>query len=239
MQSARQRPGVSTIPLAIAFAVLTLPAAAQQLSSVSPLSPEARAAMTGTSWQEGCPVSLDDLASVSVTFQGFDGAPHKGTIVVHKQLAADAAAIFDDLYKANFPIQEVAPWEKYGPRVYAEKNDTVAFYCEKAQDAPGEWSSHAYGYAIDINPLHNPFNDPKKGWWPPGSEQFGPRDDAPGKITPNSVAFRIFANYGWAWGGFYAGDQDYMHFFKVTDGSEDEPPKRPYAARKLEYRPQD
>ena len=93
--------------------------------------------MTGKSWHEGCPVSLDDLAAVTVAFVGFDGAEHSGTIVVHRQLAAEVADIFEQLHAARFPIATVAPWEDYGPRVYAEKNVTTGFYCETAQDDPG------------------------------------------------------------------------------------------------------
>ena len=113
---------------------------ATDASAVAPLSPAARAAMTGKSWHEGCPVSLDDLASVTVSFVGFDGADHSGTIVVHTQLASEVADIFDDFHAAKFPIATVAPWEEYGPRVYAEKNVTTGFYCETAQDDPGEWN---------------------------------------------------------------------------------------------------
>ena len=127
--------------------------------------------------------------------------------------------------------------KRYGSRVYAEKNDTVGFYCQPAQDDPGEWSSHAYGYAIDLDPLLNPFHDPKEGWWPPVAAKNAARDGVAGKVAPGSVPFAIFAAHGWAWGGFYAGDEDYMHFFKVTGGSEAPPPERPYAASRLEYRP--
>ncbi|PZQ99969.1 MAG: hypothetical protein DI533_04910 [Cereibacter sphaeroides] len=90
---------------------------------------------------------------------------------------------------------------------------------------------------IDINPLLNPFHDPRSGWWPPTAAQYAARNDQPGKITPASAVLGIFARHGWAWGGFYDGEMDYMHFFKVTDGSEDGPPNRPYAATSLEYRP--
>jgi hypothetical protein len=225
---------------AIAGALLAgalLGAVAARAADIAPLSPEARVAMTGKSWHEGCPVALDDLAAVRVAFVGFDGAEHDGTIVVHEQLAPEVADIFAALEAAKFPIETVAPWEEYGPRVYAEKNVTTGFYCETAQDAPGEWSSHAYGYAIDLDPLLNPFHDPKAGWWPPAAAGNAARDDAAGKVSPASAAFRIFAEHGWAWGGF-EGDADYMHFIKVVYGSDDEGyPDRPYAATGLQYRP--
>ena len=176
----------TAIATALALAALAGPVVATDATAIAPLSPEARAAMTRKSWHEGCPVSLHDLAAVKVTFVGFDGADHSGTIVFHKQLASEVADIFDDIHAAKFPIATVAPWEEYGPRVDAEKNVTTGFYCETAQDDPGEWSSHAYGYAIDLNPLLNPFHDPMAGWWPPGAGDNVTRDGAPGKVSLRS-----------------------------------------------------
>jgi hypothetical protein len=62
-----------------------------------------------------------------------------------------------------------------------------------------------------------------------------PRDGSRGKISPNTEAFRIFARHGWAWGGFYAGEPDYMRFYKLTAGGSGNPLERPYAATGLEY----
>ena len=79
--------------------------------NISPLSAEMRAAMTGKSWKPECPVPLDDLMAVHVTYLGFDGGTHPGTLVVHKRFAAEAAQIFDELYKVRFPINKIDPWE--------------------------------------------------------------------------------------------------------------------------------
>jgi hypothetical protein len=204
---------------------------------ISSLSADMRAAMTGKSWKPGCPIPLDDLAAVQVTYFGFDGLTHEGTLVVHKRFAADASKIFQELYAIRFPINKVSPWENYGPDIYAEQNITVGFYCEKADDAPTEWSSHAYGIAVDVNPLDNPFRDANKGWWPKVSAAVALRDDGRGKVSPNTEAFRIFARHGWAWGGFFAGDPDYMHFYKLTAPAGGNPLDRPYAATELQYIP--
>lgn len=224
---------------AIAFA-LSVSAMAQSRPhrpNVSPLSPEMKAAMTGKSWNPGCPVSLDDLSVVRVTYFGFDGQTHEGNLVMNKRFADETSAIFQELYAIHFPINQISPYENYGPDVYAEKNITVGFYCRKAQDSPGEWSGHAYGVAIDLNPLDNPFLDAKEGWWPKTSAAFSARDGGKGKVSPNTDAFRIFARHGWAWGGFYVGEPDYMHFYKLTYGGSGNVLERPYAATGLEYVP--
>ena len=67
----------TAIAATLALAALAGPAAAADAAAIAPLSPEARAAMTGKSWHEGCPVGLDDLAAVKVAFVGFDGADHE------------------------------------------------------------------------------------------------------------------------------------------------------------------
>jgi D-alanyl-D-alanine carboxypeptidase len=204
---------------------------------IHPLTPTQRSAMTGKSWKPECPVPLDDLAAVEVTYFGFDAQTHHGTLIVHKRFASDASKIFSELYAIHFPIHKVSPWENYGPDVYAEQDITVGFYCEKADDAPDEWSGHAYGVAIDLNPLENPFRDAKKGWWPKASIPLAPRDNVKGKVFPNSPAFNVFASHGWAWGGFYVGEPDYMHFYKLTVGGSGNVLERPYAATGLQYIP--
>lgn len=235
------RPRISQLRAGYLLAALALTGAgagAQTANpNISPLSAEIRAAMTGKSWKPGCPVSLDDLAAVRVTYLGFDDRTHQGTLVLHKRFAAEAAQIFDELYKIRFPINKIAPWENYGPDVYAEQDITVGFYCEKADDAPNEWSGHAYGVAIDLNPRENPFRDVKKGWWPKSSAPLAARDGGQGKISPQTQAFRIFAQHGWAWGGFYVGEPDLMHFYKFTLGGQGNPLERPYAATGLQYVP--
>ena len=35
----------------------------------------------GGTWQEGCPVALEDLRYVTVSFVGFDGGVHTGELV--------------------------------------------------------------------------------------------------------------------------------------------------------------
>ncbi|AXC16233.1 hypothetical protein ACPOL_7033 (plasmid) [Acidisarcina polymorpha] len=194
--------------------------------------------MTGKAWSPGCPVPLDDLLSIRLTYFGFDHLTHEGTLVIHKRFAQEASAIFQELYDIRFPINKIDPYENYevgGGN--AEKDVTVGFYCRKAQDAPTEWSGHAYGIAVDLNPFDNPFHDVKEGWWPQGSDARSKRDDAKGKVSPNTEAFQIFARHGWAWGGFYSGEPDYMHFYKATLGGNGNVLERAYVATGLQYVP--
>jgi hypothetical protein len=200
----------------------------------APLSETTKAVMIGKAWTPGCPVPLDDLVAVNVKYFGFDGAQHDGVIVIHKRFATDVSEIFKDLYTIKFPIHNISTYENYDIGKYASADATVGFYCRKAQDAPTEWSGHAYGAAIDINPLENPFLDSKDGWWPAGTASMAPRDEGKGKTSPGTEAFRIFARHGWAWGGFYVGEPDYMHFYKLTVGNGN-PLERHYVVKSMDY----
>ena len=121
--------------IAAILGVATLPrlVAAPDAAAINPLSLEALAKMTGNFWRQGCPASLDDLAVIEVTF---------GAIVIHRQLAPEVTDIFDQLSCREIrncdSSATVAPWENYGPRLYAERNVTTGFYCETAWDDPDE-----------------------------------------------------------------------------------------------------
>jgi hypothetical protein len=204
-------------------------------SSIEALTPAQRDKMTGTSWHPGCPAPLEDLVAIHLRHFGFDGAVHDGVLVIHRRVAPEMVAAFGALFAAKFPIERMQPYEDFAVGEYAASNDTVGFYCRPAQDNPDVFSWHAYGLAIDINPLTNPYHDPK-GWWPAGSD--GNRErQAPGLIDAGSEAIRIFMQQGWQWGGM-EDPPDYMHFGKVTVGEDDNPLKRRVWARELRLAPE-
>lgn len=203
-------------------------------ASIGVLTADQRERMIGRSWHEGCPVPLDDLVSIRLDYIGFDGAAHDGVLVAHRRLANEIVGIFGDLFAAGFKIERMQPYEDFPVGEYAASNDTVGFYCRPAQDDPKVFSSHAYGISIDINPMTNPYHDPR-GWWPAGSD--GERDrSASGLITAESEAVNIFMRRGWIWGGLL-NPPDYMHFGKITVGDEGNPLQRPVWASRLEPAP--
>lgn len=116
------------------------------------------------SWREGCPVGLDDLAYLVMTYLGFDGRSHIGEMVVHSRLAGDVLDIFAGLYDNGFPIERMERIEKYDgddDRSMAA-NNTSAFNCRDVSGRPGVLSRHSFGTAIDINPVQNPYLIPKR-----------------------------------------------------------------------------
>ena len=79
-----------------------------------------------------------------------------------------------------------------------------------------QWSKHAYGAAIDLNPVQNPYLRPGRVD-PPAGRRFTDVDrardgvPAPGVVRRGDVVVRAFAEIGWEWGGDFA-QPDYQHF---------------------------
>jgi hypothetical protein len=92
-----------------------------------------------------------------------------------------------------------------------EENNTSAFNC---RDIPGtgHWSLHAYGRAIDVNPLLNPEID-RGAIQPRTAAPFLDRSRTdPGMLHAGDAAVRVFADHGWRWGGDWRSPVDYQHF---------------------------
>jgi hypothetical protein len=170
----------------------------------------------------------------TLTMSASTNAVHDGVLVVHRRSAKETVELFGELFAAGFPIVRMQPYEDFPIGDYAAHNDTVGFYCRPAQDNPKVFSSHAYGISVDINSMTNPYHDPR-GWWPIGSNGDRIRS-APGLITAESEAVKIFMRHGWMWGGLYS-PPDYMHFSKVVEGDEDNPLQRPVWASQLQPAP--
>jgi hypothetical protein len=172
----------------------------------------ATAARMSASWRPGCPVPLRDLRLLTITHWGFDGQPRHGELVVHATSAERIRRVFAELFAARFPIEQVRLVDEFGgddDRSMAA-NNTSAFNCRRAFGSTN-WSQHAYGRAIDINPLQNPYVT-GGGVYPPGGREFVRRDGSvPGLITARGPVVGAFAGIGWGWGGAWS-NPDYQHF---------------------------
>jgi D-alanyl-D-alanine carboxypeptidase len=183
-------------------------------AQVAVLSPAERTAMTPRVWRPGCPVALSDLRRVTLTYVGFDGRAHQGALIVNRTVAAPVARAFGDLYAARFPIRRMVPIEAYGGSDFAsiEADNTSSFNCRSATGS-SHWSEHAYGRAIDIDPIENPYVD-NGTTSHPASRPYVDRPRVrmrPGVIVDGGVVTRAFARIGWGWGGRWSGPRDYQH----------------------------
>jgi D-alanyl-D-alanine carboxypeptidase len=180
--------------------------------------------MRGTTWKPGCPIPLTDLRLLRFNYWGFDGLVKRGPMVVHQEVAADVLWVFGRLFEARFPIKRVALTrefvpEEFEPRISSNRSVTAAFNCRPVITplGPGEdFSQHAYGLAVDINPVQNPY---VTGDGFVRNRMARPYLDRTKRLTgmihDGDVVVRSFAAIGWSWGGDWTGGQDYMHFSRT------------------------
>ena len=171
--------------------------------------------MTPAVWRPGCPVALSDLRRVTLTYVGFDGRAHRGALVVNRTVAASVAQAFGELYAARFPIRRMLPIEAYGGSDFRsiEADNTSSFNCRSATGT-SSWSEHAYGRAIDLDPIENPYVAADGTTSHPASRVYLDRArvrSRPGVIVEGGAVLRAFARIGWGWGGRWNGPRDYQH----------------------------
>jgi hypothetical protein len=213
----------STILLLILLIISVLVLACRlnsKKSTIHPISPRVKALMQQHTWKPNCPVAIEDLREVHVSYWGFDNKKHVGLIIVNHELAQEVASIFKQLYKHRFPIERIEIIENYqgNDEDSMLANNSSAFNCRKNDTRPNLFSQHSYGRAFDINPFINPYVS---------SEALIPKQAAkyknrminfPGKIDRQSIAYKIFTEYCWDWGGDWNDVQDYHHFEKRANG---------------------
>jgi hypothetical protein len=190
------------------------PAAASFRGHASPLDSKLRQRMTGVSWHPGCPVGLDDLRLLAVTYRGFDGETHFGRLVVNRDAARPLLAVMRRLYRLDYPFRQMRLVDAYGADDHRsmEADNTSAFNC-RFVSGTSRWSQHAYGRAIDVNPVENPYADGEGYVSPPQGAPFADRSQhANGLIHRNGAVVRAFAAVGWGWGGDWSWPKDFQHF---------------------------
>ena len=180
-------------------------------STISAITPELATRMSA-SWRPGCPVPLEDLRYVTVTHRDFAGEKVQGELVVHADAAEDMVTVFRALFDAGYPIRSMRLVDDFGARDDAsmDADNTSAFNCRAITGGTG-WSEHAYGRAIDVNPVENPYVR-RSSVAPDAGREFADRPGSPGVIHADDEVVRAFAAAGWQWGGDWDSPIDYQHF---------------------------
>jgi hypothetical protein len=185
------------------------------------LSNEQKEQMRGVSYHKGCPIGIDELRVVKIKYLGFDSKDHMGELVVHESVAQEVAQIFQELHTVNYPINKMEPIRVYGGSDWQsiEADNSSAFNCRNATGSK-HFSKHAYGLAIDLNPIENPYVFVSGKSSHKASAPYLDRSTIAttpqGKavLKNESEAVQIFKRHGWKWGGDFAREKDYQHFFK-------------------------
>ena|SRR5438477_548393 len=165
------------------------------------------------SYHAGCPVAPAELRLIRVSYRGFDSRAHVGALVVHRSVARDVVGVFRRLYVADFPIRRLTPVSAFRGSDDASMaaDNTSGFNCRRAVGGSG-WSEHAYGRAIDVNPVENPYVLDGRALPPAGRGYLVRSRVRRGMAVPGGVLVRAFASVGWRWGGRWSASPDYQHF---------------------------
>jgi hypothetical protein len=198
----------------LAFFPPDLQAGAEKFrGSAEPIRPELRQRMTGASWQPGCPVGFGELRLLRVTHWGFDGEVQRGRLVVNRDSAGAMLRTMRELYRLRFPIRRMRLVDAYGAddhRSMAADN-TSAFNCRFVAGTD-RWSEHAFGHAIDVNPVENPYVTSEGYVSPSAGARYTDRSQqAKGLIHRNGPVVAAFRENGWDWLG-RSWPRDYQHF---------------------------
>jgi len=214
-----------TLALVVALSlVITVAALGAATSPIAPITrAEGRAILQAKEWHKGCPVVFSQLRVLTVRYEGFDRRTHWGRLVVNARFASKLQTVFAKLFAMRFPIHHMQFADTYGALKNVPKDGdfTAAFECREASASPctgattnkttGSWSMHAYGEAIDLNPVENPYVGCNRTRDKTALSFLHRSNVRRGMVTPVVVA--AFASIGWGWGGSWFGStKDYMHF---------------------------
>ena len=166
---------------------------------IQPIPAAMRAQMTGVSWHPGCPVGLSDLRLITLAYRGFDGRDHTGRLIANRDAAAVLVAVFRRLY-AGDDFRSI------------EADNTSSFNCRAATGST-RWSNHAYGRAIDVNPIENPYVSGGTTSHSASRPYLDRARHLRGTAYEGGVLVEAFRSLGWGWGGSWSGSvRDYQHF---------------------------
>jgi hypothetical protein len=136
-------------------------------------------------------------------------------MVVNASVTTAVVHVFADLYARRFPLHSMIPESAFSGKDPASMaaDNTSGFNCRYAvATGPKQWSVHAYGEAIDVNPVQNPYVFSGVAQ-PANAKTYVNRSDVrPGMAELHGVLNNAFASVGWFWGGRWTASPDYQHF---------------------------
>jgi len=168
-------------------------------------------------WRQECPVDLSRLKKVEITHVDFQGKQNQGHLVVLDVLAKNVEQLFNEILSIQFPIQQIKTIEDFdGDDVRSMKANNSSAFNGRLVARTNRWSSHAYGAAIDINPIQNPYlllnvQMELQEVIPVEGEGYVNRTILRKGMVEEVVA--ILAKHGFTeWGGSWIEKPDYHHF---------------------------
>ena len=160
-----------------------------------------------------CPVQMNKLVLLEVPYKNFEGEIKHGEILVLSDLEEGVKNSFARLLEIDFRINSISLISEFegSDRKSMEANNSSSFNCRNIEGS-SRYSKHAYGVAIDINPVQNPFISGDGTILPEGGKEYFDRDNMRmGMVTTEVI--KIFAENKFSvWGGDWESIKDYHHF---------------------------
>lgn len=170
----------------------------------------------------GAVVGCERLSLVRFSYLGFDGAIHDdGEIMVMDAAAENVLRIFNKLRDMRFPIAKARLINHYdGSDDASIADDNTSAFNSRNVAGTNSLSLHAYGLAIDLNPLENPYVQNLGGtpkFSPPAGaaymNRFKGQPEKQHRLGLAEAVINVFAEEGFSiWGGYWKSAIDYQHF---------------------------
>lgn len=147
------------------------------------------------------------LLVVGVEYLDAHGVLRSGHVLVDKSMAAPLSETLLQLKHSGFNIQQFRPLQElsFNDDESMEQNFSSSFNFRFVEGI-SQFSLHAIGLGVDLNPMQNP--QIKDSATTPPKASYNPK--AAGTITPE-IAQTAKAQ-GFEWGGDWTSLKDYMHF---------------------------
>ncbi len=176
--------------------------------------------MQGKTYHQNAYVQRSDLRYLRLHYVDFEGEERVGEMVCNRAISDDLLDIFRQLYEARYPIERIQLPDDFDAddERQMRANNTSCF-CFRVIKGSTKLSAHAQGLAVDLNPLYNPCVKTRRD----GTLFIQPSTAAPyvdrsrrfaHKIDRQDLAYRLFIQHGFSWGGAWRSSKDYQHFEK-------------------------
>ena len=182
----------------------------------------------GRSYYENDNIQLQNLRYIKLIHRNYEGQTQVGELIVNEAIEADVIDIFTEFYLSGYQVYSMFLidnfWAGDGDSsdfASIDVNNTSAFCYRTVTGSSTNLSNHAYGLAIDLNPLENPyvrFDGDGYGSSAHANAQAYNNNrssaEMPHVIDHEDLAFQLFAQHGFTWGGDWNNPKDYQHFQK-------------------------
>lgn len=188
------------------------------LFRAEPIADATFARMRGRSYPEDCKIRRSELRYLILPHYDGHGHVRIGEMVCNRAIAADLVAVFRQLFLERYPIERMVLIDEYdGDDERSMQANNTSCFNYRPIGTSRRLSRHAYGMAVDINPLYNPYVRRVGGRTivrPAAGAPYADRSrtDIPYKITRTDRAYRLLRARGFRWGGTWRKTKDYQHF---------------------------